>query len=149
MRELTKSTLSAGLAMSVFGMQTMMNAFRRSQPGGPNSAVQGLDSITQAMIDNTSSNLRETFQAADKVQRDLVDLTFRFMTLGAMRPGSGTSSLSDAAKQATDRLRQWMGDARGPGCGCAGSGSQISGAAPARSPAAAPAQGWGPMPNQS
>jgi hypothetical protein len=156
MRELTKSTLSAGLAMSLFGMQTMMKVFRRPTTSGLNPAQESLDAVTQALVDQTGSTLRETFQASDKVQRKLVDMSFQLLTLGLMRPGGGMSTLTDTTRQAADRMRMWMGDmggARGPGCGCTGSAQPNPGAGPAPQssqpwPAAPPAAGWGPMPNQ-
>src|SRR5438045_1140953 len=122
MRELTKSTFSAGLAMSLFGMQTMMNAFRRRpRGGGPSPTAEALDAVTQAMADQSGDALRETFQAGDKVQRELVDLTFRFMTLAPMRPAGGMSTMTDATRQAAERVRKWIGDigsTRGPCGGC-------------------------------
>jgi hypothetical protein len=157
MRELTKSTLSAGLAMSLFGMQTMMNVLRRSPVGGPNPAQQALDTVTQAMVSQTGNTLRETFQVGDKIQREVVDLTFRVLTLAPMQGGSGTSTITDAAQQMTDRVRKWMGDMGGAlqgGCGCTGSTPASSGTQPSpptSQSSAAPAsnQGWGPMPDPS
>ena len=157
MRELTKSTLSAGLAMSLFGMQTMMNAFRRPQPGAPNSAQDAVDMVTQAMVDNTSGALREAFQAGDKVQRTLVDMTFQFMTLAPLRAGgSSASTMTDVTRQATERLRTWMGGMGGagqPGCGCRGSAQPRTGGSaqppPQPSTATTSGTGWGPMPGQT
>jgi hypothetical protein len=154
MRELTKSTLSAGLAMSLFGMQTMMNVFRRSRDGGPNPARKALDTVTQAMVDQTGNTLRETFHVGDKVQREMVDLTFRFMIFAPMGRGNGMSTMTNVAQQATDRLRKMMGDmggARQADCGCRGPAPPSSGTRttpPPRSRAASsPGQGWGPMPD--
>jgi hypothetical protein len=109
MRELTKSTLSAGLAMLLFGMQAMLNTFRRSEDGGRSLAAEDFDAITQAMVDRTGDILRETFQVGDKLQRGLVDMTFGLLTLAPLRSGGGMSSMGDATRQATDELRRWMG----------------------------------------
>jgi hypothetical protein len=157
MRELTKSTLSAGLAMSLFGMQTMMNVFRRPSTSGPSPAQEGLDAVTQAIVDQTGNTLRETFQAGDKVQRRLVDMSFQILTLGMMRPGGGMSMMSGMTQQATgmmSRMMGGMGGARDSDCGCSGSAPMSPGASAASMssqswPAAPPAAGWGPMPNQS
>ncbi len=108
MKDLTKSTLSAGLALSVFGMQTVLHAFRRSRDGGPNPTIEALDAVTQVIVDRTDDALREAFQAGDKVQREMVDLTFRFLTLAPMNPVDGTSPPSGAAGQAGERVRRWM-----------------------------------------
>jgi hypothetical protein len=148
MRELTKSTLSAGLAMSLFGMQAMMNVFRRPRMGEPNPTVETLDAVTQAMVDHSGDTLRETFQAGDKIQRELVDLTFRFMTLAPLRPAGGMSTLTGAAQQTTERVRRWMGGmtaGRGPCGGCGGSDPARSGAGSGgQDPSAT---GWGPVPD--
>jgi hypothetical protein len=161
MRELTKSTLSAGLAMSLFGMQTMMNAFRMSPTGGPNPAQAALDAVTQTMVDQTGKGLRETFQVGDKVQRMLVDLSFEFLTLAPLRPGRGMSMMTDTTRRATEQMSRWMGgmgmgmgNGRGSDCGCSGAAPMRAGAwsatAPSQSsPGGAAGGAWGPMPDQS
>jgi hypothetical protein len=124
MRELTKSTLSAGLAMSLFGLQTMINMVRQQRFADAKPAQEPLDRVTQALVDNTGSMLRETFAAGDKLQRRMVDLTFRLLTMGSMR--DGMPNMSDAAQRASERMRSWMGDSSGAkpgGCGCSDSGS--------------------------
>jgi hypothetical protein len=154
MRELTKSTLSAGLAMSLFGMQTMRDLVFRRRSAEPRSAQEPIDTVTQALLDNTSKTLREVFQAGDKIQRGLVDITARFATMGAMRPNGGMS-MPGAARQATEQFRAWMGDMngrRGGDCGCAGSPS--AGSRPSTGPwvgsdstRETSGSGWSPMPD--
>ena len=166
MRELTKSTLSAGLALSLFGLQQMANAFRRSGPGQPNPAVEAFDSVTRSIIDQTGETLREAFHAGDKLQRGVVDLTFRFMTLGAVRPPSGgdTSGVVDSTREAVSRFRDWTGRANAPRCHCRGESGEghagQDGHRPAREtdrpgrrapsweggPNDAVREGWGPVP---
>jgi hypothetical protein len=159
MRELTKSTFSASLAMPLFGMQVMMDAFRRSRDGGRSLAVEDLDSATHAMVDRTGNLLRETFQIADRFQRGLVDMTFGFLTLAPLRSGGGMSTLADTTRQVTEGMRRWMGgmgmgDGPGSDCGCSGAPSTRPGAwsatAPSQTwPGGAPGEGWGPIPNPS
>jgi hypothetical protein len=168
MRELTKSTLSAGLAMSLFGMQTMMNAFRRPQAGGPSRAVEDLDAVTKAVVERTGNMLRETFQMGDKVQRGLVDMTFGFLTLAPLRSGGGMSMMGDTTRRAADQMRRWMGgmgmggmgmggmgDGSGSDCGCSGGApptrpSPWSTTPPSPSGSAVPlAESWGPMSDPS
>jgi hypothetical protein len=162
MRELTKSTLSAGLAMSLFGPQAMMDVFRRSDDGGRNRACDDLDAVTQAMVDRTGDILRETFQFGDRLQRGLVDMTFGFLTLAPLRSGGGMSSMGGATRQATDQMSRWLGGmgmamgmdgGRGSGCGCSGASSmgrgKWSGNMPSQggqSGVPSGQQGWGPMP---
>ena len=161
MSELIKSTFSASLAMPFFGMQVMMDAFRRPRAGGPSPAVEDLDSVTQAMVDRTGNMLRETFQIADRFQRGLVDMTFGFLTLAPLRSGGGMSMMGDTTRQATEGMRRWMGgmgmgDGRGSDCGCGGAPPMRPGAWSSTAPSQPwpggtppPSQGWGPMPNQS
>jgi hypothetical protein len=159
MRELTKSTLSAGLAMSLFGMQSMLNMFRRPFAGGPDSTQEALDTVTQAIVDQTGDALRETFNVADKVQRGMVDMTFGFLMLAPMQSGGGMSAMGDMTRRATEQMRQWMGgmgmgNGRRPDCGCSGGAAAGQGtwppAAPSQPQPGPPSgQGWGPMPNQT
>jgi hypothetical protein len=155
MRELTKSTFSAGLAMSLLGMQTMMNMFRRPQPGEANPAQAGLDAVTGAILDQSGQTMRDVFQAGDKLQREMVDMTFAFMTLAPLRPGSSSPTLGGMTEQATGLLRRWMGGTA-RGCGsCVGAnssdkswaGPRMAQQSPTAQPSMASNQGWGPMPN--
>jgi hypothetical protein len=158
MRGLTKSTLSAGLAMSLFGMQALIDAFRRSEDGGRSRAVEDLDAVTEAMIDQTGDILRETFQVGDKLQRGLVDMTFGFFTLAPLRSGGGMSMMGETTRRATDQMRRWMGSVGtgDGGCGCGGPGADPTrrNTRPATmtsvpNPQGAPnAPGWGPMPDR-
>lgn len=121
MRDLTKSTLSAGLAMSLFGVQTAVNLFRGGPAEGSNKTQESLDAVTQTLVEQTGSGLREVFHAGDLVQRELVDLTMQFLTMAPMRPQGGMSMLTDMSRQVGDRMRRWMGkmgDAGGSDCGC-------------------------------
>jgi hypothetical protein len=152
--------------MSLFGVQTVMNVFRQTPAGGPGPAQQGLDAVTETLVEQTGGTLRQAFQTGDKVQRWLVDTTFGFMTLAPLRSDGGGSSLAGVAEQVTAGLRRLlggMGSEMGPGGSGAGAAQPPSGgawpggmtggmAAPADpSPAAggAASEGWGQMPNQS
>jgi hypothetical protein len=162
MRELTKSSLSAGLAMSLFGMQTMLNAFRRPPAGGPNPAQEALDTVTQTIVNQTGDTLRETFQVADKLQRGLVDMTFSFLTLAPLQSGGGMSTIGDMLRRTTQQMTQWMpgmgmgmgmGNGRKSGCGCPGETAASQSAWPPTAGSQAQSagvanQGWGPMPDQ-
>jgi hypothetical protein len=155
MRELTKSTLSAGLAVSLLGMQTMMGLFRGRRPDGRNGTVEALDSVTQAMVDQSGDVLRETFQIGDKIQRQIIDMTFQFLTFAPLRSAGNGSTMGGVTQQATGWLRNWMGAMSNP-CGpCSGRtrASQPrtaawSGPQQAADPSSRSAgQGWGPLPN--
>src|SRR5262245_56680413 len=125
MSELIKSTLSAGLAMPLFGMQAMMDVFRRSEDGGRIRAVDDLDAVTQAMVDKTGDLLRESFQFGDRLQRGMVDMTFGFLTLAPLRMGGGMPGMGGQMSRLLGRTGMAMGmdGGRGSGCGCSGGSS--------------------------
>ncbi|HVT60567.1 MAG TPA: hypothetical protein VHR45_19495 [Thermoanaerobaculia bacterium] len=69
MRELTKSALSASLAMPLFGLQQMANLMRA--PGGVSSA---LDHVTKAAEGSLGGAMQRLFQTGDRLQKGAVDL---------------------------------------------------------------------------
>jgi hypothetical protein len=169
MSELIKSSLSVGLAMPLFGMQALMDVFRRSEDGGRIRAVDDLDAVTQAMVDKTGNLLRESFQFGDRLQRGLVDMTFGFLTLAPLRMGGGMPGMGGGMPGRgggmpgrggqMSRLLGSMGTAMGmgggggSGCGCSGGSSMgpggWSGSMPSQggqSGAPSGQQGWGPVP---
>lgn len=160
MREFTKSMMSYTWAMSLFGVQQMVNAFR------PSKAAESFDNVTEATREEFGDGLRAAFRAGDNLQRGIVDLTFGVMTLGVFggrgRPGAGGSAdfgrrsadvarqsvnavgqamdavgqtVQGAASYASDAARQSTGWSSPRGGAVGGSGAQAQ-------------QGWGPMPSQ-
>jgi hypothetical protein len=154
MREFTKSTMSTGLAMSLFGIQQLMSLVRSARPGTARRTSNSFDAVAQSMVDQCGDSLRETFHTTDKIQRGLVDLTFRMLSLNAARSPNGTSSTVGPMQQATDAFRRWTGGLPGSGCGCGCGASEDSaaqpegswGAAGFRSTSGDSATGWGPAP---
>jgi len=99
MREFTKSMTSYTWAMSMFGLQQMINVFR------PGKATESFNNVTKATEEEFGDALRATFRAGDNLQRGLVDVTFGVLTLGMFnRGGSGTTA--DIARQTAEALRQ-------------------------------------------
>src|SRR4051812_12561858 len=98
MREMTKSTLGAGLALSLFGLQAMTEALRGRRPGETGPTPDDIDALTRAMVDQTDGALRETFQVCDKVQRGLVDLAFGFLDRTPLRPGGAMGTQDPGAQ---------------------------------------------------
>lgn len=103
MREFTKSMTSYTWAMSLFGLQQMINVFR------PGKATGSFNNVTKATEDEFGDALKATFRAGDNLQRGLVDVTFGVLTLG-MFDGGGARATSEGAQQAGDAARQ-TGDA--------------------------------------
>ena len=99
MRELTKSMTSYAWAMSLFGLQQMVNVFR------PGKAAESFNNVTKATEDQFGDALKATFRAGDNLQKGIVDMTFGVLTLGMFDRG-GASATSDVARQTGEVLRQ-------------------------------------------
>lgn len=156
MRELTKSIGSFSWAMSLFGAKQMLNLLR------PARATEAFDSVTRETEHQLDDALRATFQAGDRIQRSLVDLTFGVFTLQAFDPGRWSETASEMAGGAAEAARQ-AASATGRMAGqasaaVAGAGSAVADVARPRvpppaqhaggpsAPRPASAGGWGPMP---
>ena len=99
MREFTKSMTSYTWAMSLFGLQQMINVFR------PAKATQAFDHVTKATEDQFGDALKATFRAGDNLQKGFVDMTFGMLTLGMFDRGGGRAT-TDIARQTGEALRQ-------------------------------------------
>jgi hypothetical protein len=127
MREFTKSLLSFSWAMSLFGAQQMVNLFRRPAAGEPRGrATAAMDAVTAATEEQFDDVLRETFKAGDRLQKGLVDMLARMLTLGGMGMNRAAVRPADAAPP--------PGAWPAPGAAATGWGSPQ------------PGTGWGPMP---
>jgi hypothetical protein len=100
MREFTKSMMSYGWAMSVFGLQQMANAFN------PSRATESFDNVTEATRDELGDALRAAFRAGDNLQRGAIDLTFGVFTLGMFDGRGAGRSATDAGMRTGDAVRQ-------------------------------------------
>lgn len=99
MREFTKSMTSYTWAMSMFGIQQVINVFR------PERATDSFNNVTKAAEEEFDNALKATFRAGDNLQKGLVDMTFGVLTLGLFdRGGAGASS--DIARQTGEAFRQ-------------------------------------------
>jgi len=99
MRELTKSMTSYAWAMSLFGLQQMVNVFR------PGKATESFNHVTKATEDEFGDALKATFRAGDNLQKGFVDVTYGVLTLGVFDRG-GARATADVARQTGDALRQ-------------------------------------------
>ena len=171
MRGFTKSMTSYTWAMSLFGLQQMVNVFR------PAKAADSFDHVTKATEEELGGALKATFRAGDNLQRGFVDVTFGVLTLGMFDRG-GAQATSDVARQTGEALRQGgrvvsqavdvvtqtvqsaTAAAGGAAQQSAGWAATPSTAPPRRDTAPSPPprassgasgggqQGWGPMPTQ-
>ena len=75
MKEIAKSMFSYSLATALFGLKQFDNMFSRSG-GGTAPVGKALDGVTCATVAQLGETLTDTFQAADHLQRGLVELMF-------------------------------------------------------------------------
>jgi hypothetical protein len=123
MRDFTKSMFSFSWALSLFGVQQVANLMMAQAPDRTrNKAAEAFDCVTRATEDQLGDTLKETFKAADKLQRGMVDMMF-----GAWMSRDRMTGMSPDNSQGT--------------AGCCGSGMPWG---PGDSPSGA--GGWGPIP---
>ena len=91
MREFTKSMTSYTWAMSLFGLQQMVNVFR------PGKACESFDHVTKATEDQFGEALKATFRAGDNLQKGFVDMTLGMLTLGMFDRGGARSDYGHSA----------------------------------------------------
>jgi hypothetical protein len=99
MREFTRSVTSYTWAMSMFGVQQMINVFR------PGRGTDSFNNVTKAAEAEFDDALKATFRAGDNLQRGLVDMTFGVLTLGMFDRGGARASC-DVARQTGEAFRQ-------------------------------------------
>ncbi|MGH8070044.1 MAG: hypothetical protein ACRERE_33330 [Candidatus Entotheonellia bacterium] len=148
MRELTKSMFSFSWAMSLFGLQQIVNL------SAPSGAAKAFDNVTAATEEVLGDLLKATFRAGDSLQRGVVDLTLAVLTLQAFNPSRGAGLASEVIQQSANTVQQTMRSASDVGrrsTEAVRQGVWEITPAPQRassSPSQQPSQGWGPMPAQ-
>ena len=84
MRELTKSVLSFTWSMSVFGLAQAANLL------APQRAAAAFNDVTRRTEEQLGAVTRPIFSAGDRVQRGLIDLTFRTFGLDGCSSCAGS-----------------------------------------------------------
>jgi hypothetical protein len=106
-RDLTKSMLSFSWAMSLFGVEQLVNTFTPQRPSQPtHKATTAFNAVTHAAEEQLGGTLKGIFTAGDKLQRGLVDLTFSVISLEALNPSQLMRITSDTLRQTTGAVRQ-------------------------------------------
>ena len=93
MREFTKNFFSFSWALSLFGARQLGNLLQ-----GSADAVKAFDSVTGAVVDQFGRNLRQTFEAGDKLQGEMVDRIFGFL---GERPAAAPGGTAPGAARGT------------------------------------------------
>lgn len=148
MREFTKSMMSYTWAMSVFGMQQMVNMLTPQEQSQEHPATRAFKNVAECTEEEMAGAMRATYRAGDNVQRGLVDVMFGVLTMGAFNPGrggsgSGPGSASNIGRQTAEAFRQGM-DAMGRATETVGRAARGSAGQSAGSQSGS--TGWGPVP---
>ncbi len=148
MREFTKSMMSYTWAMSMFGVQQMLNLLTPGQGRDQTAkAAKAFNNVTDATTQTFDKTLKEAFDTGDKMQKGMVDM----MLGGSMGGGCDPSRWMQMGTDAMQRMTS-MGMRAAQSAGCGGCGGAQSppppGGPAAQGPAAPPPSGggWGPMP---
>ena len=99
MREFTKSMTSYTWAMSLFGLQQMINIFR------PAKATESLINVTKATEEAVWRRTEGDVSCWRQPAKGFVDVTFGVLTFGMFDRG-GAQATSDVARQTGEALRQ-------------------------------------------
>jgi hypothetical protein len=106
MRELTRSVASFSWAMSLFGIEQMANLV------SPRRATAAFGAVARSAEETLGPRLRSVFQAGDRVQKAMVDVSYRLAGLGPSADGgtvpaaSGTPDLLSQAGNLAFELLQ-------------------------------------------
>jgi hypothetical protein len=103
MRELTKSALSASLAMPLFGIQQMANLLR-----APGMVSGALDHVSQAAEGGLGASLQRLFQTGDQLQKGAVDLAARVLDPDLYDPANVAGVLAEVARRSMSGLQVAM-----------------------------------------
>ncbi|HYL05415.1 MAG TPA: hypothetical protein VE075_05215 [Thermoanaerobaculia bacterium] len=129
MREITKSLTSFSWALSLFGVQQVVNFVQRPLPAADHPAARELGTAARAGEQQLGGTFERVFKAGDQVQRSAVDLAFGLVSLEALDPSRLATLSADLLRQSTAALRALL------------PGGQAAGSSSCGQPC-----GWGPMP---
>lgn len=155
MREFTKSMMSYTWAMSLFGVQQMLNLVTPQGQQQEHPATKAFNEVAGATEEQMGDILKSTYRAGDNVQRSAWDMMFSLFTFG-MFNGNGssrtssnnrsswTNSNSNIGQQSAEAMRQGM-NVMGQAASAMTQG-MYGAAAGAAAAAQQGGQGWGPTP---
>lgn len=140
MKELAKAAMSVGMASALFGARQMTNLLSPNRKDQGDQAADTLNNLASTLMGQCGEPLRDTFDVADKMQREMLDTALRAFSVGTPGNAEGTSgSWTGAVTQAVSQMGQMFGGfTRDAGCGC--------NEEPAGHDEAESETGWGPIP---
>lgn len=150
MREFTKSLMSYTWAMSLFGVQQVVNVLTPKGQQQQHPAVEAFNEVADATREQMGDVLKSTFRAGDNVQRGMVDVMFSVMTLGMFDRNGGARAASNVGQQSAEAMRQgFRAVGQAADAVTQGAYSAAASATQAAASAASSGAGWGPAPDGS
>jgi hypothetical protein len=86
MREISKSLFSFSWAMSLLGVEQMVNL------ASPRRAAEAFGAVARSAERTLGPGLRSVFETGDRMQKTMVDLSFGLVGLGGPPPAAGTAA---------------------------------------------------------
>lgn len=131
MRDLAKSMMSCGWALSIFGVQQMFHLMMPAHGGDSyGKATKAFNDVTNAAVGSLDASMKSTYEAGKSLQSGMIDMMFSGMMSAGLDPNRWMSQMADLGKRATQPAGAASGSAPGQGPAPAGSSGL----------------GWGPMP---
>src|SRR5215469_9497257 len=109
MRELTKSMLSYTWAMSIFGLQQMVNLLSPSDGDPGAKTVHAFDNVTEATTGTFGNAMKDAYKAGDSFQKGVLDLMFGGCAANGFDPGRWLRTGGDALRKAAQSAQQVAG----------------------------------------
>jgi hypothetical protein len=144
MREFTKSMMSYTWAMSLFGVQQMVNVLTPRGRRQQHPATEAFNGVADVAREQMGDVLKSAYRAGDNVQRGMVDVMFSVMTLGMFDRDGGSRATANMGQQSAEAVRQGF-RAMGQAADAVTQGAYA--AAAGATQAATSGAGWGPMPD--
>ncbi len=110
MRELAKSFFGFSLAMSLFGLEQLGNLLSEKRSGNRQDRIKGdLDDVREAMGRRFSGRVQNIYESGDRLQREMVDLTFDIFKADNWKPERVVDLAADLAEKSAEALRDAAG----------------------------------------
>ena len=108
MRELAKSIGSFSWALSLFGVQQLVNLAKQPVPGPGHQATADLDAVTPAVEQRLGGSFKRSFAAGDRWQRNVTDLVYGVATFEIRDPKKLGQLTVDVVQKSTTVLKSLL-----------------------------------------
>src|SRR5262245_30287473 len=109
LRDLTKSMLSFSWGMSLFGAKQLVNSLT------PEKATAAFDAVTRATEEQHGDAFKGAFRVGDRLQSNMVDMTFSILMLEAFNPSRMMKMASEGRPEGSQERASGWGPVPPPG----------------------------------